>query len=83
MVTLSKGCHLQRTHKLLLIPLTVCSYPGPGHLMCQPTDAVMTGAPGGRGLAGILLGQETLLQRLHKVEVLDTALGTGHCLTVV
>jgi len=51
--------------------------------MCQPTDAVMTGAPGGRGLAGILLGQETLLQRLHKVEVLDTALGTGHCLTVV
>ncbi len=47
----------------------------------QPCDPVFSGSHHDPG--DILPGQEALLQRLDKVEVLDAALGAGHGLTVV
>jgi len=49
-------------------------------LVGQPCDTSVTR---GHDSADILLGQEAVLERLDKVEVLDTALGTGHGLAVV
>ena len=63
-----------------MINLAISCDSRPRELVGQPRDP---GVPGSHDSAHILLGQEAVLERLDKVEVLDTALGTGHGLAVI
>ena len=63
-----------------MINLAISCDSRPRELVGQPCDP---GVSRGHDPAHVLLGQEAVLERLDKVEVLDTALGTGHGLAVV
>ena len=63
-----------------MISLAISCDSRPRELVGQPCDPVV---PRGHDPTHVLLGQEAVLERLDKVEVLNAALGTGHGLAVV
>lgn len=76
-----------RVNDRLLYHLRICGDSCPAKLRCQPIDtlhvATLEGIAGDTLSGHVVSCQEGVLQRFDKMEILDTTLRTGNCLTVV